>query len=99
MSGRAAEADPRVIRVDGVFDVSAAQRLARELAEAGEREIRIDLTCVREFHDFGVALLARELSGHVRTRVSGLRQHHIRLLRYLGIDASPGAAAEPAETA
>jgi ABC-type transporter Mla MlaB component len=105
MSGRAAEADavpssdPRVIRLDGVFDVSAAQRLARELAEAGEAEVRIDLTRVREFHDFGIALLARELSGRVRTTVSGLRQHHIRLLRYLGIDAATPAAVEPAELA
>lgn len=104
MSGRAAKADvgpgadPRIIRVDGVFDVPAAQRLARELAEAGDGEVRIDLTRVREFHDFGIALLARELSGRVRTSVSGLRQHHIRLLRYLGIEAAP-AGGEPAEIA
>ncbi|HET7824137.1 MAG TPA: STAS domain-containing protein [Anaeromyxobacter sp.] len=103
MSGHAAEvefvpsADRKVIRVDGVFDVSAAQRLARELADAGDAEVRIDLTRVREFHDFGIALLARELSGRVRITVSGLRRHHIRLLRYLGIEAA--APAEPAEPA
>lgn len=99
MNGQRVAADPKVIRMDGVFDVSAAQRLARQLAEAGEGEIRIDLTRVREFHDFGVALLARELAGRVRTTVSGLRQHHIRLLRYLGIEAAPPDAAEPAEVA
>ncbi len=106
MSGRAAEAavegpgaDPRIIRVEGVFDVPAAQRLARELADAGEAEVRIDLTRVREFHDFGIALLARELSGRARTSVSGLRQHHVRLLRYLGIDTATPAGAEPAEIA
>lgn len=100
MSGRAAEAevDPRVIRMDGVFDVSAAQRLARALAEAGDGEVRIDLTRVREFHDFGIALLARALSGRVHTSVSGLRRHHVRLLLYLGIDAA-WPAAEPAEIA
>ena len=105
MSGRAAEADAapsadrRVIRVDGVFDVAAAQRLARELAEAGEAEVRIDLTRVREFHDFGVALLARALAGRPEVTVAGLRQHHLRLLRYLGIDAGPVDLGRPVELA
>jgi anti-anti-sigma regulatory factor len=88
-----------VVEIDGVFDVSAAKQLARELDEMGYAEVRIDLTRVREFHDFGVALLARELSGRVRTTVSGLRQHHIRLLRYLGIDAALPAEGEQAELA
>ncbi len=79
-------ADATIIRMDGVFDVPAAQHLARELARAGEGEVRIDLTHVREFHDFGVALLARELAVHGKASVSGLRQHHLRLLRYLGIE-------------
>ncbi len=77
-----------VIRMEGVFDVPAAQRLAGMLAEAGEGELRIDLSQVREFHDFGVAVLARALAGRrAHTGISGLRQHHLRLLRYLGIDA------------
>ncbi len=87
MSGDMLSTDATVIRMDGVFDVPAAQHLARELARAGEGEVRIDLTQVREFHDFGVALLARELAVHGKASVSGLRQHHLRLLRYLGIDA------------
>lgn len=98
MNGQLAAVVPKIIRMDGVFDVPAAQRLAQELAAAGDGEIRIDLTRVREFSDFGVALLARELAGRARATVLGLRQHHIRLLRYLGIEAG-GAEAEPVEVA
>jgi anti-anti-sigma regulatory factor len=89
----------KVIRMDGVFDVPAAQRLARELESAGDEEIRIDLTHVREFHDFGVALLAQELSRRERTHVAGLRQHHLRLLRYLGIDTGTAEVADPTDLA
>jgi hypothetical protein len=53
--------------------------------------VRVDLTQVRDFHDFGVAVLARALASRRQVSVRGLRTHQIRLLRYLGIDA----AAEP----
>jgi STAS domain len=100
MNGQlAASAARKVIRMDGVFDVPAAQRLSQELAQAGDGEIRIDFAGVREFHDFGVAFLARELAARDGTSVSGLRQHHIRLLRYLGIDAGPAEAAETLDIA
>jgi hypothetical protein len=80
-----------VIRLDGTFDVPAAKRLARELDELRYADVRIDLTRVREFHDFGVALLANSISGRrAPTSVIGLQEHHLRLLRYLGIDC--GAA-------
>ncbi len=73
------------IPVDGVLDVPAAQRLARALADAGDREVLVDLEHVREFHDLALVHLARALAGHPRTSVLGLRQHHRRLLRYLGM--------------
>jgi hypothetical protein len=94
-----ASLDPTIIKMEGVFDVPAAQRVARELATAGEGEVRIDLTRVREFHDFGIALLARELAGRDHTSVSGLSQHHVRLLRYLGIDSGASELAEPIDVA
>lgn len=99
MNGHTPGTDAKVIRVDGVFDVPAAERLTRELADAGEGEVLVDLTHVREFHDFGVALLARELAGRERTHVEGLGHHHLRLLRYLGIDAARLELGEPAELA
>ena len=88
-----------VIRLDGVFDVPAAQRLAHVIADSGDRRVEVDLTRVREFHDFGVALLARSLAGRPEVTVSGLRQHHLRLLRYLGIDAGPVDLGTPVELA
>lgn len=87
-----------VIRMDGVFDVPAAQRLARALAQTDANEqVRIDLTHVREFHDYGVTVLAQALASRgTRIVVRGLRQHHLRLLKYFGIDtgATPGIEAE-----
>ena len=77
-----------VIRVEGVFDAAAAQRLANALESADGDDVRVDLTDVREFHDFGIAMLARALSGR-HVALSGLRQHQLRLLRYFGIDAGP----------
>lgn len=82
-----AERGRTVIRLDGIFDVPAAQQLAATLAHAGHGEIRIDMTRVREFHDFGVALLAKTIATrHAPTAVLGLHEHHLRLLRYLGIE-------------
>ncbi len=89
--------EPQTISKDGIFDVSAAQDVAYRLAGAHVgAEVRIDLTHVREFHDFGVVVLAKALAdcpAHVS--VHGLRQHHRRLLRYLGI-ASDGRQAASA---
>jgi anti-anti-sigma regulatory factor len=85
-----------VIRMEGVFDVPAAQRLARALAQTDANEqVRIDLTQVREFHDYGVTVLAQALATRgARIVVRGLRQHHLRLLRYLGIEVGASSAAE-----
>ena len=87
--GEEPERGRTVIRLDGVFDVAASRQLAEKLEEAGYAEVRIDLTRVREFHDFGVALLAQSIATRrAPTAVLGLQEHHLRLLRYLGIDCS-----------
>ncbi len=85
-----------VIRMDGVFDVPAAQRLARALAQTDANEqVSVDLTQVREFHDYGVTVLAQALATRgARIVVRGLRQHHLRLLRYFGIDTGATHTAE-----
>jgi hypothetical protein len=87
------EGGPVEIRMDGVFDVSAAQVVVRALEKApSERLVRIDLTHVREFHDFAVAVLAQSLAKRrENVSVCGLRQHQLRLLNYLGL----GQTAEP----
>ena len=86
MQTEACGAGPVVILADGTFDVPAAERVARELQHADGLEVRVDLTQVREFHDFGVAVLARALASRRQVSVRGLRTHQIRLLKYLGID-------------
>ena len=89
-----------VIRMKGVFDAAAAQQLSSALEQAegaNSAGVRVDLTDVREFHDFAIAMLARALSGRHGVAVSGLRQHQLRLLRYFGIDAGPVDLATPVE--
>lgn len=87
MNGSTGSTGTQVIRMDGVFDVPAAQQLARTLAQSKAGEVAIDLTHVREFHDFGVSVLAQALAARdARVAIRGLRQHHLRLLRYFGVD-------------
>jgi hypothetical protein len=80
----------RVIRLEGVFDLPAARLLQLTLKglRAGE-QVRIDFTRVREFRDYGVAVLAQALTRRdgVVVTLEGLRTHHVRLLRYFGVDA------------
>jgi hypothetical protein len=80
-----------IIEVEGTFDVPAAQRLALALQASGDREVRIDMTRVGDFHDFGVTVLGKAMAGHRHVSVRGLRTHQVRLLRYLGIDATGDA--------
>jgi hypothetical protein len=86
------EPQRQVIRMEGTFDLPAARQVAAalEAAPAGQ-EVRLDLTRVREFHDFSVAVLARALQGR-RVDVRGLRTHQVRLLRYLGVEMADPAA-------
>jgi hypothetical protein len=80
----------RVIRGDDPFDLAAAQRIAQALATGGPDATEVDLRHVRVFHDHGVACLGHVLAAYGgQVSVRGLRRHHFRLLRYLGI--SPGA--------
>jgi hypothetical protein len=86
-----------VVRLDGVFDIAAAQRVLGLLAEATPgAEVYIDVTHVREFHDHGVAKLAEGLlKAPLRVSLRGLRNHQYRMLRYLGVSSSaldPGFA-------
>ena len=81
-------AEPFVIAPEGTFDIRAAQEVARALAGAPHFEVCLDLSQVRVFHDFGLAVLAQSLAGRSpQVRVLGLNQHQVRLLRYLGVEA------------
>ncbi len=84
-----------MLRMQGPFDVTAAQRVVEALAASEEgSEVYVDLTRVRDFDDRAIALLGSGLSGargHISVR--GLLRHHYRMMRYLGVRS---AALEPA---
>jgi hypothetical protein len=75
------------ISVEGRFDISAMERVRRELAQVGARSfVQVDITRARDVEDAAVALLAGlMLVRRDRIQVKGLRQHQARLLAYLGV--------------
>lgn len=77
------------IQVDGVFDIAAARRVAAALDDARYADVRVDLTGVREFHEFAVALLAETIAARrAPTAVVGLQERHVRMLRSLGVEGA-----------
>jgi hypothetical protein len=85
----------REVRLEGIFDAPAVGRIRQVIESARPSDhVRVDLTRVRDFQDFGVAALADILAKapDVEVEVLGLRQHHVRLLRYLGAPAGVLAA-------
>ena len=80
-----------LVEVDGVFDMRAARRVEKciEHARPGDA-VRVDLSRVQEFHDFGIAILAQAVKHHraVSVALQGLRHHQARMLRYFGVDAA-----------
>ncbi len=75
-----------VIRLIGVFDHASAFEL-RDLLERETGYLVLDFSLVHEFVDLGVATLAHGLAGaEQRLTVRGLRQHQLRIFRYLGLD-------------
>jgi len=89
------------LKLDGVFDRVAAEKIAEALSHVRPGgALHIDLAQIREFHDAGLAALARTLTASglaVRVVLGGLCQHQARILRYLGVDLDALAAGMPAE--
>jgi anti-anti-sigma regulatory factor len=84
-------ADGPSIHVADVLDGLTARRVeaALALARPGDR-LLVDLTQVREFHDFGIAVLGQALARcEARVTLRGLRRHQIRVLRYFGVETAP----------
>ena len=77
--------------LDGVFDGASAWDLrhAIEAVETQATEVVLDFSRVREFYDFGVAVLAHALAqrgaGRPRVALRGLRTHQQRMFRYFGV--------------
>jgi hypothetical protein len=78
------------VELADVFDVPTARRVEEAIAHAAPgSHLCVDLSHVREFRDFGIAILAQALKHRGGTRVAlrGLRRHQERLLGYFGVDA------------
>lgn len=80
-------------RIDGVFDGASAWDLRHAIEQLGPRSVSavvLDFTRVREFYDFGVAVLAYGLAQRSeslpRIVLRGLRTHQLRMFRYFGVD-------------
>ena len=95
------ETDHSLIRMSGTFDGLRARRLEAMLARAEPgASLRVDLTQIREFHDFGIAVLAQALTrSKAQVTLLGLRRHQIRVLRYFGVDTAPLERAAVADEA
>ena len=94
------DSNVRELAVEGVLDLSAAREILRAIeGEPVHREIRIDLSRTREFHDFAVAVLAEAVSSRrKRVVVAGLGVHQVRMLGYLGLGGVVEEAGEPGDS-
>ncbi len=76
------------LTLEGTFDSAAAWRVHEALAHlAPVTHVSLDFRGVRAFHDFAIALLAKDilaLRGHVDA--AGLCKHQRRILKYFGVD-------------
>lgn len=88
-TARIADAEQTVIQLEGVLDGVAARRVEAAIARtAPGARLRVDLTHIRDFHDFGVAVLAQALArSRAVVELRGLRRHQLRILGYFGVDA------------
>ncbi len=77
-----------VLAIEGAFDAARAWQLHDALAQLGPgARVSLDFREVRAFHDFAIALLARDiLARRGRVQATGLCQHQRRILRYFGVD-------------
>jgi|MudIll2142460700_1097286.scaffolds.fasta_scaffold326736_1 anti-anti-sigma regulatory factor len=96
--------DRVLLHLDGTFDSAEAWRLHDVLAQVSSGTVvTLDFTRVRAYHDFAVALLAKDLVAlQGRIVATGLCQHQLRILRYFGIedrDLGEPFASQPAPDA
>jgi anti-anti-sigma regulatory factor len=75
-----------LLRLKGRFDASAAGSLSRRLDAAAAWSVVIDFAAVEAIEDASMNALAEALRRHAgHVALSGLRDHHLRLLGYLGV--------------
>ncbi len=91
-----------LLRVRETFDAAAATELGELLADAPpDSAVTIDFGNVRDFLDFALVMLARDvIAARARVTLRGLGKHQRRVLRYFGMDdgaleGDPASAARP----
>ena len=76
------------LTLEGTFDSAAAWRVHELLAHLpAATRVSLDFRGVRAFHDFAIALLAKDIlamRGYIDA--PGLCQHQRRILKYFGVD-------------
>jgi len=83
------------IRLSGAFDWTVAARLEKCLVERAEAgPVTVDFTHVRGVE---VAAAARALAGVSGLRLRGLGWHHLRVLRYCGVETPPARSLHEGE--
>ena len=90
MPGAEPDRPARVFEPEGVLDVLAAVKLRDAIVELGpDDQVIVDLHEVRDLDDSALAFLVRSLSARGRPIVlRGIGEHHVRLLRYLGLEGT-----------
>ena len=80
-----------VVSVCGSFDVRDAERLCAMAEALGSEQVTLDFYRARPVHDSAIARLGHDLCGSAgRFALSGLSEHHRRLLRYMGCGDGSG---------
>jgi anti-anti-sigma regulatory factor len=93
----------RSVELDGVFDLNAARALDQTVDSVKRGgSLLVDFRRVRDFHDVGLAVLARTIQRSredLELDVRGLRERQHRMLRYFGVELAGhgylGEAASP----
>ncbi|MGZ6141892.1 MAG: STAS domain-containing protein [Myxococcales bacterium] len=75
-------------RICGRFEGACAWDLAARIEKEPLGELRLDFSQCAEFVDYGIAVLASALLSipDKVVHLEGLRQHHLRLFKYFGVD-------------
>ena len=80
----------RSVELDGVFDLNAARALDQTVDSVKRGgSLLVDLRRVRDFHDAGLAVLARTIQRSredLELEVRGLRERQHQMLRYFGVE-------------
>ena len=85
---RIQEGERCVLRLAGDLDTASSHRLAEEVAGDPAQHLMLDFFAVAAIDDRGLADLADALRSRPQVALRGLREHQLRLLAYLGVEAA-----------